>query len=123
MLAAWMGVIFLLSAQPTLPDLTGGRFPGLESIAGHFTVFFVLALLWRSALISKGVRHAALWAFVIAVLYGASDEFHQHFVPNRNPNIFDLAVDAIGAAVAISVATWVRARQRPAVASPGKPSE
>ena len=44
----WMGVIFYLSAQSRLPDLTQGR-PNLQDIAGHFLVYAVLALLgaWR----------------------------------------------------------------------------
>ena len=98
----WMGVIFYLSAQSTLPDLTGGRFPELASIAGHFTVYFVLALLWRRVLAGAGVRRPVLWAFALTLLYGVSDEFHQGFVPRRHPDIFDLPTDAAGAAFAIS---------------------
>ena len=37
------------------------------------------------ALRVSGVRRPWLWAFLIAVLYGVSDEFHQSFVPNRHP--------------------------------------
>jgi VanZ family protein len=108
---AWMGLIFFLSAQSTLPDLTGGR-PDLQDVAGHFLVYAGLALLLLWAMTGAGVRHAALWALAIAVLYGASDEFHQGFVPGRNPDVFDLATDAAGAAAAIVLATWVRARRR-----------
>jgi VanZ family protein len=33
---------------------------------------------------------------IIAVLYGASDEIHQYFVPGRVCDIFDLVADSIG---------------------------
>ena len=108
---AWMGLIFFLSAQSTLPDLTHGR-PDLQDIAGHFTVYAVLGLLWQRALAGAGVRHAAWWAFAIAVLYGVSDEFHQSFVPGRAPDPFDVATDAAGAAVMLGVVSAIyKARQ------------
>ena len=100
---AWMGLIFTLSAQSTLPDLTRGR-PDLQDIVGHFTVYAILALLGRWALRGSGVRHATLWALALTVLYGVSDEYHQSFVPGRYPDPFDLATDAVGAAVALGLA-------------------
>ena len=94
--AAWMALIFFLSAQSTLPDLTSGR-PDLQNIAGHFLAYAGLVLLLLWALTGAGVRHAALWAAAIAVLYGISDEFHQSFVPHRHPDVFDVLTDAAGA--------------------------
>jgi len=43
--------------------------------------------------------------FAICVIYAASDELHQSFVPGRSPDIADVAADAIGAAVAL-IACW-----------------
>jgi len=97
---AWMGLIFYLSAQSTLPNLTPGA-PEVESIAGHLSVFGVLAALWWWALRSAGVRRPAAWAFIIAVVYGMSDEFHQRYVPGRMADLFDLSLDAIGAAAVL----------------------
>lgn len=108
---AWMGLIFCLSAQSTLPRLTPAGWPDVQSVAGHFAVYAVLALLLRAALARAGVRRAALWAFAIAVLYSASDEFHQSFVPNRHADVFDLMTDAAGAAAALFVAEKMRARR------------
>ena len=45
-----------------------------------------------------------LGAFVIAVLYGVSDEFHQSFVPGRTPDAADVLADAVGAALALTAA-------------------
>ena len=99
---AWMGVIFFLSAQSSLPDLTPGA-PHLEEIGGHLLVYAVLVLLWERALRAAGVRRAGWWALAIAALYGLSDEFHQSFVPGRTMTVVDLAFDVVGAGAALLV--------------------
>ncbi len=101
---AWMGVIFYLSAQSTLPEITPGG-PDLQAIIGHLVVFAVLGWLWWRALRESGARHPAVWAFALAIAYGATDEFHQKFVPGRTADLMDLTLDAIGAATALAVAT------------------
>lgn len=110
--AAWMGLIFVLSAQTRLPRLTPSGWPDVQSVAGHFVVYAVLAWLLCMALAGAGVRRATRWAFVLALLYALSDEFHQSFVPNRHPDIFDVLTDAAGAATALFIAGKVRARRR-----------
>lgn len=99
--AAWMALIFYLSAQSRLPDFTRGQFPEVQSVVGHFTMYLVLAWLWRRALAGAGVPRSGRWAFVLTMLYALSDEFHQNFVPDRLPSGFDLATDAAGAAAAL----------------------
>lgn len=113
--AAWAALIFTLSAQSTLPDLTHGL-PDLQDIAGHLTAYAGLAS-WLALALRRtpGVRRPWLWAFVLTVLYGLSDEFHQSFVPNRHPDLFDVATDMVGAALAL----WFwRRRLRAGAAQP-----
>lgn len=105
---AWMVLIFGLSAQSDLPDLTGGRLPGAQSVLGHFTVYLVLAWLWRRALAGAGVAQPGRWAFVLTLLYALTDEFHQAFVPGRMPSILDLVTDAAGAGFALGFRRVVR---------------
>jgi VanZ family protein len=107
---AWMGVIFFLSAQSKLPDLTPGL-PGLEEIGGHLTAYSVLAALLWWALQGTGVRYPATWALVLAVLYGATDEFHQSFVPGRDMSVSDLMVDLIGASAMLLLVSLLHARR------------
>jgi VanZ family protein len=107
---AWMGVIFFLSAQSKLPDLTPGL-PGLEEIGGHLTAYGMLAALLWWALQGTGVRYPATWALVLAVLYGVTDEFHQSFVPGRDMSVSDLMVDLIGASAALLLVSLLNARR------------
>ncbi len=108
----WMGVIYLLSAQSRLPELTPGA-PGLQEILGHWAVFGVLAALWWWALLGAGVPHALPYALLITVLYGALDEFHQSFVPNRVPSISDWLVDLAGAISGLLILyIWLRSMRR-----------
>jgi len=107
----WMGLIFLVSAQRTVPQ-PPGLGPVLTSMLGHFSVYFVLAIVLWWVLGGFGVEGRRRWllAFGLAVLYGASDEWHQSFVPGRQPDPFDLLVDAVGAACGLYLASWLHAR-------------
>jgi VanZ family protein len=109
--ASWIGLIFYLSNQPRLPSVPG-MWPGLQDIVGHFVVYGVLAVLLRWALAGAGVRSPDRWAFILAVLYGVSDEFHQSFIPHRHPDIFDVMTDAAGALFALAMLSLFRRRTK-----------
>jgi VanZ family protein len=49
---------------------------------------------------------AIMLAFLITSAYGASDEFHQSFVPNRSCDVLDWAADTFGGFIA-ATAYWV----------------
>jgi VanZ family protein len=119
----WMVLVFCLSAQPSLPRLTD-RLGDIQSFAGHFLEYGVLALLLRWSLTGTsvggkevGAKRAALWAFVLAAAYGVTDEVHQHFVPGRHMDPLDLLTDAAGAAVALCVAALVERRRAATLAA------
>jgi VanZ family protein len=99
---AWMGLIFYLSSQSDLPT-PNGLSAEVEAILGHLTVYAVLAALVANALADSGIStvRRLIYALVFAVLYGVSDELHQSFVPGRDPDVFDLMVDGIGACVGL----------------------
>jgi VanZ family protein len=108
---AWMGLIFALSHRSTLPLPKSVSF---TSVLGHFSVYFVLAILlwWVLGLfsLSPTARFAVSW--VLAVLYGISDEWHQSFIPGRYPDVMDVITDAIGAACGLLLVWWVTRRTR-----------
>lgn len=98
--AAWAATIFVLSSQPWLPGPPGG----LTDKHGHALAFGTLALACLYGL-TRGVWRRVTWstailAALLAVAYGASDEWHQSFVPGRTADVADLAADAVGAGVA-----------------------
>jgi VanZ family protein len=106
--AAWMGVIFWLSSRPALPRTPAADY---QSVLGHVGAYAILATLVAWALRPRGrtltVTLATAW--LVAVLYGVTDEIHRSFVPNRYPDVRDVVTDAIGAAIAlVAVAWWTR---------------
>ncbi len=105
--AGWAAIIFVLSAQPKLPSPAG-----LGDKHAHFMAYALLAVLVLVGLTGGRMARASRLtlgaAFVIAVLYGVSDEFHQSFVPGRTPDAKDVVADAAGAAIGLCAA-WASA--------------
>lgn len=71
----------------------------------HMTEFGILAVLLFGAIKYytqiNTMKKRYLCAWLAAVVYAASDEFHQLFVPDRSGNLFDICVDAFGVSVAL----------------------
>jgi VanZ family protein len=95
--AAYFWVIWSLSARPNLvpPDIlfTGDK-------VYHFLEYFGLGLLltraFRATLPGRQLGPVVWLSMVCGVLIGASDEYHQSFVPGRDMNGYDLLADAAG---------------------------
>lgn len=118
---AWMGVIYFLSAQPDLPQAPGPWLDLVLKKAGHAAAYGVLAWLYLRVLrhhSGKGTTPTALRVASVglAMAYALSDEYHQTFVPGRDGNPLDVAVDGAGACVAMLL-DW-RLTRRPALAEP-----
>jgi VanZ family protein len=111
---ALMAVIFAFSAQP---DLNSGL--GTIDTIGrklvHVGQYALLTLLWWRALRTRlDGRRAVVAAFLVTILYAATDEFHQSFVHGRSASPIDWAIDCAGAALA---SLWlVRRRARASAA-------
>ncbi len=111
--ALWMAVIFAFSAQPnsgavTEAYLQQGNVP-VRKLA-HMFEFAVLAVLFVKAWPAAKGRFIA--AFVAAVIYACTDEFHQSFVVGRSSSLFDVAVDATGAAIGLALFYWLAVSRR-----------
>jgi VanZ family protein len=94
-----MGTIFLLSDQPGdtlhLPPL-----PGIDKLA-HGVVYGILAAATIFAFSERykmqNLRVVQVVTTFFCFCYGASDEFHQSFVPGRSTSGLDLLADVGGA--------------------------
>lgn len=98
---AWMGLIFAVSAQPSLPQAPDPAFDILMKKLAHMVEYGILCVLFWGALPAD----TPWWAWVLAVLYAISDEVHQTFVPGRKGWVVDVLVDGVGAALA-ALALW-----------------
>jgi len=93
-----MAAIFALSAQSNpLPEITTRVWDKLL----HTIEYAGLAVLLARALLREeiGVGRAFVVAALAASLYGASDEYHQSFVPGRDATPRDWAADTVGGVI------------------------
>ncbi|HTP49858.1 MAG TPA: VanZ family protein [Anaeromyxobacteraceae bacterium] len=115
----YAGVIFYLSAQPNpLPFLPRSVFSHDKLLhLGEYGGFATL-LAWGLWSLRVAPWRAFFLALAIGSAYGASDEFHQYFVPNRECDVYDWMADTLGAALGAAV-TLVALQRREARASIG----
>ena len=97
---ALMALIFTLSAQPDLSSGLGTLDLILRKLAHMAEYGLLLFLLWRPLRELLAERAAVGAAFAIALLYAASDEWHQSFVEGRHGTPVDVGIDAVGMAIA-----------------------
>ena len=112
---AWMAIIFLLSSRTTLPSVAEPWLDVLLKKTAHFLEYALLAFLWWRALGGGDVRagRSLAMAGLVSILYAASDEYHQTFVPGRHGQLWDLGVDSAGVmAVLGGIWWWGRRRAR-----------
>lgn len=112
----WALIVFLQSHNPA---------PSGADLAPDYIMHFLAYAILCLALIygfSGGVKR--LWsgelelrylyfAFLLAAVYGLADEFHQSFIPGRNPSWADVTADGLGGlAAAVLAGAWINYRRR-----------
>lgn len=120
--AAYMGLIFYVSAQSHPEEKLPSFLTEFSDKALHAVEYAGLGALcyraFRWGATGVTVRHAALFAVVVASLYGFSDEVHQLSVPFRESSWQDWAADTAGAAIGAFVTHWVyRAIEQPSASA------
>jgi VanZ family protein len=101
-----MAGLFVVSSMPDPPVPSG-----VSDVALHGLAYFGLTLVIIRAVcdnrwshVSRGTLSAA---WLIAVAYGVTDEWHQSFVHARSAELRDVRSDAIGALGAVVfVGAW-----------------
>ena len=128
----WMLVIFaastdLMSAAQTsrfigpflrwlVPDILPATIAAVQIVvrkAAHVTEYAILAgLLWRAMrpVTREVTLGPAIWAFVVAAVYAALDEFHQSFVASRSASPIDVLFDACGAVIGLIIYSVIAKR-------------
>jgi len=96
--------IFSLSSFSRPPTPPGAQETPFFAEYAHFFEYMFFGIILYVAFsslknVKLGYRAPAL-AIITGVLYGASDEFHQTFVPGRSGTISDFLVDCLGVATA-----------------------
>lgn len=92
-----------------------GQASGIDK-ALHFGIYLLFGVLLSRELSEVTSRwRAAALAIVIAVLFGAADEWHQQFIPGRSTELADWYADSIGATIG---AVTVAALRRGSVSQP-----
>lgn len=102
-----MAVIFWFSSQPSneLPNF--GLVDRIIKKSGHVFEYAVLAFWVWCALDFRMDRRWLVW--LIAILYAATDEYHQSFVRGRFSSVWDVMVfDNAG----VLISLWVVQRYR-----------
>jgi hypothetical protein len=123
---AWMVLIFAASSLSSEALESAGSAKASRSapivvnqVTAHLIEFGVLAaLLYRALSYRKGLFVQWVVVVVATTAYGASDEFHQSFVPGRYPSWLDIGFDTVGAILGSSAVLawiWLRRRVRPSI--------
>ncbi len=78
--------------------------------SAHFCIYMLLSISASMFIdtfkyISNTYRKAI--SFLICIIYAASDEIHQFFVPGRSCQVFDILVDSMGVLCGIIILTVV----------------
>jgi len=117
---AWAVLIFLGSSA----SIGAGRtlFPHADKVV-HALEYAVLAFLSARAFLRTrpawAAGRVALASAALAAVYGATDELHQSFVPEREAALADLAGDAAGALAGAGLWASVCRRRAALSGAPG----
>lgn len=90
-------VVVLIFTASSRSAVAGPRIQHFDKVV-HFSVYGLLGTLVCRA--GRG-RAGAWWALAVVSAYGATDEWHQSFVPGRSSELGDWIADTAGAALAI----------------------
>ncbi len=98
----YCGLIFWLSSQPD-PPVIEGLFPQFDKLQ-HLIAFGLLTALILTGMQRSRWNHSLsrlVWVpFLFTVAFGLTDELHQHFIPGRKVDPFDIVANSTGAFLA-----------------------
>ncbi|MBF0584235.1 MAG: VanZ family protein [Magnetococcales bacterium] len=114
LLLAYSAMIYRLSSGPV--QLPAPPFFAQDKWLHAMAYGLMVWLAWHAL---RPPSHPGWWAWLYAAGFGATDEWHQSFVPGRQADLWDWVADAVGAALV----WWFLSRRmaRGGAVSPGLP--
>jgi VanZ family protein len=101
-------IIFLVSAQPDLTLPQGiSEIDKIAHLLEYAALGWVVAWALRCECPSLSVIALVLFSSIFTAAYGATDEWHQAYVPGRFSDVLDLVADIGGGTLgALSYVCW-----------------
>ena len=99
----WAAFILILTSIPGshLPVLPAHNFDKIVHLAIYGVLGWLTARAWSGG--SRALA-AALAVVVLISCFGALDEWHQQFIPQRSMDLLDWAADTAGATIGVLLA-------------------
>ena len=97
----WMGLIFYLSSRPSVKVADEYTLNFLFFKTAHVVFYAILYFLLFRGFYSLQSKQdppikTYIWPMILSILYGASDELHQTFIPTRTGTVRDVFIDTLG---------------------------
>ena len=106
-----MALIFYFSSlsKPHIPNVDWHLFDKLYHVLEYTVLGILVAHAFVNASFNIFRRAPWIFSFLFVILYGASDEWHQSFVPGRVVSILDWTADCLGGFLGVvSMYLWCR---------------
>jgi VanZ family protein len=100
--------VLLILIGTSWPDITVGPDTpiGFDKVV-HFSMYAVLAaLVLRATTTYRRISTAVRVALALSA-FGAADEFHQKFIPNRSTSALDWVADSLGALAGVLAVRYI----------------
>ncbi len=112
---SWFIRPFLYWLDPHMSQTDYEKWHHFIRKCAHFTEYGILGMIaWRAFHFERQPRSTGnsarsfRLAIFLCALYASSDEFHQSFVPDRQPAVLDVMIDTSGAACGLLLIWCVR---------------
>jgi len=116
----YAAAIIVLSSIPQFKPPHVGFLP-TDKLA-HFAEYAIFAYLTFRSVSHLGRRFAGVRAVLVSALFltvfAAGDELHQHFIPGRQADVYDLIGDLLGGFVVLAHLWRRSAKDRRALSQP-----
>lgn len=91
----WCSVIFWFSNHSKISTVESSAVDFFFKKTAHLVEYAILTVL-----IFRATKNIKL-SIILSILYAASDEFHQSFIPGREPRVRDVIIDATGSTIGV----------------------